>query len=364
MRFPDSVTVPASGDTEVAVGSSPVSPRLDFHVHLAGIGDGNTRCFTSEPAFFSPVFALVRLALGFFRAHRRCRVDLAYRRALVRDFAMARAGDYLDGLLVFAHDQIFTDAGEPRPVQEMFVPNTYVFDFCRRHTTAGVFLPAMSIHPYRADAAARTEFWIHQGAAAMKWLPNSQNIDPKDPRTEAIYELLAHFRVPLIVHTGGEHTVTVLREEWADPGLFRGALRRGVTVVFAHCGTASGFTDVHFLEDFKRLVKEYPNAWGDTSALCSFGRCRWLPELLGDSEVVGKLIHGSDFPIPPICLPWGRNGPGWLRAALLQTVPGFLARDVAMKRAWGFPESHFRQGWNLVPLSARKIWAGNPAFRQ
>src|SRR5207237_1699976 len=55
--------------------------------------------------------------------------------------------------------------------------------------------------------------WIERGAAAFKCLPNSQNIDPRDKRCEKIFDLLAAKKVPLIAHTGGEHTVTVRSEE-------------------------------------------------------------------------------------------------------------------------------------------------------
>ncbi|MBI3038308.1 amidohydrolase family protein [bacterium] len=335
-------------------------PRLDFHVHLAGLGNNGTRNFISSGTLRSLLFVILRMQLGILSSHRKNRFDADYARKLLTDFTRAQSAGFLDGLLVFAHDQVFMDDGSVSGCQELFVPNSYVFLFCERHRSQGLFLPVMSVHPYRLHARKQTEYWIQKGAAAMKWLPNSQNIDPGDKRSEAIFEILEHFKIPLIVHSGGEHTVTNIRPKFGDPRLFRRALRRGCNVIFAHCGTSSGFLDFNWLNDFAALVKEFPNAWGDTSALCSLGRTRWIGGLLSDSDVAVKLIHGSDYPIPPICLPFFRNGPGFKKALELQAVSSLFARDVAIKREWGFPESHFSKGWELIPESAKKgIVAGN-----
>ena len=41
----------------------------------------------------------------------------------------------------------------------------------------------------------------------MKCLPNCQNIDPSDARYRRFWERMAEARLPLLAHTGGEHTV-------------------------------------------------------------------------------------------------------------------------------------------------------------
>ena len=49
----------------------------------------------------------------------------------------------------------------------------------------------------------------------------------------AFYELLAAEGLPLLVHTGNEHTCRPGRNAWNDPALLRHALERGVTVIAA-----------------------------------------------------------------------------------------------------------------------------------
>ena len=215
----------------------------------------------------------------------------------------------------------------------------------------------MSIHPYRPDAVARTEAWIEAGAAGMKWLPNSQNIDPRNDRCRPIFSLLARYNLPLIVHTGGEHTVTVLREELGNPEIMRPALEMGVTVILAHCATASGIFDRHWLDEFKTLVREFPNCYGDTSAICSPGRLRWVSSLLEDQSVVDKLIHGSDYPIPPIVWPAWRKL-GFAQCLKLSRETSFLSRDILAKRALGFPDTGLTRFSSLVPTVLINRWLG------
>ena len=53
---------------------------------------------------------------------------------------------------------------------------------------------------------------------------------------------MAEARLPLLAHTGGEHTVPVVNAALADPKLLRLPLECGVTVIAAHCATKSGPT--------------------------------------------------------------------------------------------------------------------------
>ena len=53
----------------------------------------------------------------------------------------------------------------------------------------------------------------------MKCLPNCQNIDFSDRRYRRFWERMAAARLPLLAHTGGEHTVPVINASLADPKL-------------------------------------------------------------------------------------------------------------------------------------------------
>ncbi len=331
-------------------------PVLDMHTHLAGLGQGGTRCFIAPGTYASPLFKVLRHSLGIFHSHKRREMDQAYLSRLRRHLGEAvNAGD-IDGIVVFAHDRIHLSDGTPDPArQELFVPNSHAFRVCEEHRERGRMLPAMSVHPYRPDALPRAEFWISRGAVAMKWLPNSMNIDPLDTRTREMCKLLALRGIPLIVHTGGEHTATVIEERFGNPDLFIPALEEGLTVIFAHCGTRSGFSDPDWLPNFRRLARDYPSAWGDISAICSVGRTRWISSLLEDPAVSSKLVHGSDFPIPPLAWP-GAHRIGLSRCLALQKVWSFLSRDVRIKKEWGVPPEVFTNGARLIGRPRLEEW--------
>lgn len=330
------------------------APVLDFHTHLAGIGQGGTGCYIEPRKFESLLYKLLRKQLGIYDAHREGRLDEAYLERLRRDAALGREHGTLDGAVVFAHERVYLDSGElAAEGQELHVPNDYLFRCCEQ--AGGLFLPAMSVHPYRKDALDECHRWIERGAVALKWLPNSQGMDPRDRRCLPIYDLLAAKKVPLIAHTGGEHVVRIRRAELGNPEILRPALDRGVTVIVAHCGTASGIFDQHWLPAFCGLARKYPNCYGDNSAFNTPGRARWNTRILKEDGIAEKLVHGSDYPVPPT--PWWMLlRLGYRRCRELSRVWSFLERDVQIKRALGYPETVFTNGSRLLPPGSLERW--------
>jgi predicted TIM-barrel fold metal-dependent hydrolase len=292
--------------------------------------------------------------LGIYGAHRDERLDQAYLERLQRDVNIAADNGALSGAVIFPHERIYADNGElMERGQELYVPNDYTFKCAEE--SGGRMMPAASVHPYRRDALDEVAKWIDRGAVALKWLPNSQNMDPEDSRCVPIYELLVSKKVPLIVHTGGEHVVRVIRPELGDPKKLRPALDRGVNVIMAHCGTKSGLFDTHWMPDFCDLARRYPNCWGDTSAFCTPGRTRWIAPMLREEGVVEKLIHGSDYPVPPGAYE-NLLELGLSRTRALAKIWSFLERDVRIKQARGFPEVVFTNAARVLAPGSVRRW--------
>jgi predicted TIM-barrel fold metal-dependent hydrolase len=219
------------------------------------------------------------------------------------------------------------------------VTNDYVIDLCRRHPK---MLFGASVHPFRTDAVAEVERCVAAGAVLLKWLPIVQGFSPADPRCIRVYEALAHYQLPLLSHTGGERSLIRVNDAWADPRLLEPALQRGVTVIAAHCGTRSTFTEPDYFEDFRRMVNEYPKLYGDTAALNLPARWHALRKILDDPLLRTRVIHGSDWPIPPIPPPagWGLLSDGnWLR------------RDVRVKARLGFDGDYFNRASHVLRLT-------------
>src|SRR5207249_7618535 len=115
-----------------------------------------------------------------------------------------------------------------------------------------------------------------------------------------LYEALAHHKIPLLSHTGGERSLPNRRANVADPMLLEPALKRGVTVIGAHCGTRSVPSEPDFLANWVRLARDHEHFYGDTAALNLPTRCYAYRTILEDDQLRAKLVHGSDWPILPV----------------------------------------------------------------
>jgi predicted TIM-barrel fold metal-dependent hydrolase len=206
-----------------------------------------------------------------------------------------------------------------------------------------------SVHPYRKDAVAELQRCAAKGAVLLKWLPIVQNFNPADPTCEPFYEALAALKLPLLAHTGGEQSLPNLDKSVADPALLIPALKRGVTVIMAHCGTRSTSADTDYLPAFVRLAKEYEHCYGDTAALSLPTRSYAYETILNDPGVYRKVVHGSDWPILPVP-PATHVG---LRASVsLWREMNWLKRDVQIKRRLGFDDAYWQRAANVLRLGS------------
>ncbi|MBO0698367.1 MAG: amidohydrolase family protein [Zavarzinella sp.] len=253
----------------------------------------------------------------------------------------------LDAAVALAFDRVHHEDGTPDPDNtHIYVTNDYVAELSRRHPK---LLFGASIHPYRPDAIAELERCVAAGAVLIKWLPLVQGMDPAADRCRPFYEALAHHRLPLLSHTGGELALPQKFRHLASPELLVPALRAGVTVIAAHCGTKSNPLGTDYLPTFMRMAKEHERLYGDTAALDIPTRSYAFPKLLGDEAVRQKVVHGSDWPVPSFAT--YRAGP--LRAlTLLLTEGNWMRRDVLVKRAVGFDDAYFHRAATLLRMPA------------
>jgi predicted TIM-barrel fold metal-dependent hydrolase len=254
----------------------------------------------------------------------------------------------LDAVVLLAHERVHDSDGTPREdLGSMFVPNDVVLRLAREHEE---FLAGVAIHPARADALDELERCIAEGAALMKCLPNCQNIDVSDVRYGPFWQRMAEHRLPLLAHTGGEHTVPVVNRALADPKLLRLPLECGVTVIAAHCATKSGLFDRDYFDDWVKMLGNFPNLYGDISAMVSLNRCRHLRGCLGN-EIASRVVHGSDFPVP--VLGHRLRLQGALDQATfrrIQSIRNPLERDWQFKQALGFPDETATRVTGLLRL--------------
>lgn len=253
--------------------------------------------------------------------------------------------DTIDAAVVLAFDAVHDKDGQiDRARTHLYVTNDYAIELCRRHRK---LLFGASVHPYREDAVAELERCVRAGAVLLKWLPIVQDIDPSDDRCLPFYEALAHYKLPLLSHTGGEKSLPNINVNVMDPALLEPAIERGATVIAAHCGTRSAAGETDYLPTFMRMAREHERFFGDTAALNLPTRSYAFKKLLADKVVREKLVHGSDWPIisiPPAMTIGLRDS---VRA---WTDANWMRRDVTIKRMLGFDDAYFRRTETVLRL--------------
>ena len=236
------------------------SQPLDFHVHIVGTGASGTGCWLRLPPWRRPLATLMLRHIGMSGDAFERNFDALYVEHLLQQVRSSS----ITAALILAQDEVYdSDGRKLEGVGSFYVPNDYVLRLARQHAE---FIPAVSIHPARADALEELERCLEGGAAAMKCLPNCHNIDCNLPKYKKFWERMAAARLPLLAHTGGEHTVPVVRPDFADPAVLRLPLDSGVTVIAAHCATKSGLTDPEYFFKLLKMFEQHPNLYGDISA--------------------------------------------------------------------------------------------------
>ena len=292
---------------------------VDHHCHLLGLGDSGSGAYV-HPDLVSGYRPIRRLtgAVYMSAADIGSEVD-ADQRFTDRLTRLARAFGHPTRLHLLAFDQHYTTDGTVDPGHSEFhVPNEYAFSVARREPD--LFVPVISVHPYRADALAELDrfgaeltSWPGDPLPMVKWLPPAQGIDPSDPRIDPYYEVMRKHGLVLLTHTGEEQAVEAEEHQgYGNPLLFRRPLDLGVRVIMAHC--ASLGTDVD-LDDpdrprvpsyqlFLRMM-EHPCyhglLYGELSAMTQRNRIPApITALLARDHLHPRLVNGSDYPLPAV----------------------------------------------------------------
>lgn len=322
--------------------TAPSEKPIDMHVHIVGNGSGGTGCWLRVTGWHRPLAALMLRQIGLPGDAMAGDLDRLY----VERLREHVRGSSLGAVVILAQDDVHDEQGRVmRDVGSFFVPNDYVLKLAREHSE---FLPAVSIHPARPDALEELEKCLAGGAVMMKCLPNCQNIDCEDRRFTKFWERMAEARLPLLAHTGGEHTLPIVRKDFSDPRKLRRPLEIGVAVIAGHSATKSGVTDPEYFHVFARMTEQYSNLYGDTSAFNVPLRGRHTRQCVCDPLAL-RLVHGSDYPVPVSGLwSWLRGFVDWKTYRTAQRNPNILERDYRLKAAMGFGPEHFTRIQKLL----------------
>ena len=311
--------------------------RIDLHVHLAGLGHDGTGCRISSRMRRSLQYQALARLLALPRQHQ----DRAYVDRLIASVNSATEIDYA---CILALDGAYDAQGQFDPRHShLYVPNDYVVAICSRSTR---LLPVISINPQRHDALAELAHWGPQ-AVALKWLAPLQRFDPSAARYRDFIRLVHELDLPVISHSGTEHTFPGVVQQLGDPRLCTPLLDLGIPVIFAHCGTGSFWSpDADFTAAFEALLSRYDCAFGDTSGFVSIFRARQI-ERFAAERFRGRVFHGSDYPVPTSAL-YFLPALGWRGVRALERLSNPLDKDIAIKRTLGLPAAAFTGAYELL----------------
>lgn len=285
---------------------------LDYHVHVAGNGSGGTGCCIT-PQMLSWRHPVKRVQLMVYMACAGVRhLDQADDEFMAHLKDLVRTIEPHGRHCLLAFDQHYLESGVADAERsELYVPNDYVWSLCERDPD--LFLPVISIHPYRPDALAELDRFGARGARIVKWLPNAMGMDPADPRCDAFYDRLVRWNIALLTHVGEEKAVDSRgAQDIGNPLRLRRPLERGVKVIAAHCGSLGkgrdldhpGAPDRPNFELFLRMMDDprYVGLlFGELSAVGQTNRGTGpIGTLLARSDLHERLVNGSDWPLPAI----------------------------------------------------------------
>ncbi len=298
---------------------------LDYHTHIAGIGNGTNGTFVNPKMRtwrhpFQKIKFKIYLSAGGVNNVERLDAQIVDR--------LMRLVTNIEGDKNYRRDGTTNLAKT-----EFYVPNDYVFDLAAEHPH--LFEPVISVNPYRPQALTELERGARRGARMVKWLPNAMGIDPADDLCDPFYRKMRELNLVLLSHGGEEKAVEAQEDQrFGNPLLLRRALDHGVKVIIAHC---AGLGDNEDLDSENR--KRVPNfdlflrlmsvpryeglLFADISAMTQYNRIgRPLTTILQREDLHERLVNGSDYPLPAVNL-LIRTG------ALVQR--GYITKD---ERSW------------------------------
>lgn len=323
--------------------------RYDIHVHVFDMRAASRGSYVCPPSRRSLLLRhLVR------RMHGLAREGSEAQSAVVARLDSWMRESEIDRFVLLALDHAHTAAGEPDLDRtHLAVDNDFVADWVARQPKA---LLGASVHPFRKDALDELDRLAGRGACLVKWIPSAQNIPPDHPRCIPFYDKLVGLGMPLLSHTGIEHTLPAFAQSLNDPRRLAVPLDRGVTVIAAHCGARMYLHERDSFGAWVEMAMKHPNLYGDLSGFCLPLHAAPRRRILSHPLLASRVLFGSDFPAHVWSL-WYAPSLGLERARRLHRLGNPFEKTRQTLRALGVPEEAFTRARSLLRLPAEEARA-------
>ncbi len=312
----------------------------DWHVHVAGLGHGNSGNFINETMRNNYRFKYFLKWMYVTEKDLETHGDQIVIERLNEEIEQSR---YIDKAVILALDGVIgEETGQlDKANTQFYVDNDYV---AREAGKYPKLLFGASINPSRENSIELLEKVYRQGAVLIKWIPSIMHFDPADKKFEPFYRKMAELNIPLLTHTGMEKSFPNTNDALADPRRLELALRSGVTVIAAHISTTGESEGQDNFERIMPMFDEFPNLYADISSLTQINKRGYLAKALKKPGLTERMIYGTDWPLQyfPLVSPWYHTRHiGIKNAWRLGKIKNKWDRDIELKQAFGVPPSVF-----------------------
>lgn len=315
-----------------------------MHVHVAGIGAGDSACYVSPALKNNWRYKTYLRAFNVTEKELLAHGDAMVIQRISEKIAESK---YVKGAVVLALDGVVDENGDLDLARtETYVPNEFVARETAKYSN--LFYGA-SVNPYRHDALQRLDSVARNGAVLIKWLPAIQQIDPADERLIPFYKKFKELDLVLLTHAGAERSFTSVNNLLGDPERLRLPLSLGVKVIAAHAATTGKSEGEDNMKRLLRMFPEYSALYADISSLTQANKLRYLPGLL-KSDICHRLVYGTDFPLinTPLVSTWYYPFKLSRRQKLqISRIANPWDRDVLLKSALNVPQDVFSR-WETL----------------
>lgn len=312
----------------------------DWHVHVAGLGHGDTGNFVNDAMRNNFRFMFFLRWMNVTEEELETHGDQIVVKRLNEKI---EASKYIDQAIIFALDGVIDKKTKQldKPATQFYVDNEFVAAEAAKYPR---LLFGASINPSRPDSITLLEKVHAQGAVLIKWIPSIMHFDPANKQYEAFYRKMAELDIPLLTHTGMEKSFPNTNDALADPRRLELALNSGVTVIAAHIATTGESEGQDNFERIMPMFAEYPNLYTEISSLTQINKLGYLAAALKQPGLTERMIYGTDWPLQsfPLVWPWYHvNHIGIKNAWRIGKIENKWDRDVELKAAFGVPPEVF-----------------------
>jgi uncharacterized protein len=319
----------------------------DWHVHVAGLGHGNSGNFINEAMRNNYRFKYFLKWMNVTEKDLETHGDQIVVKRLNEQIEQSK---YIDQAIILALDGVIDKETKQldKANTQFYVDNEFVAQEAAKYPK---LLFGASINPSRDNAIELLEKVHQQGAVLIKWIPSIMHFDPADKNFEPFYRKMAELNIPLLTHTGMEKSFPNTNDALADPRRLELALKSGVTVIAAHIATTGKSEGQDNFERIMPMFDEYPNLYADISSLTQINKTGYLARALKRPGLTERMIYGTDWPLQyfPLVSPWYHlRHIGFNNAWRIGNIINKWDRDIELKDSFGVPHSVFSRQLGIL----------------